>query len=82
MGPAGKGLVVISNIDGEIADGPVAGNLNAEIKDGLPHLTGDLALDAFDLQPVAAMLVGDQALQGTGRSWPTAPFRPAACTTR
>ena len=33
---------------GEIADGPVSGDVNAEIKDGVPHLTGDLALDAFD----------------------------------
>ena len=56
-------LLVVSNIQGEIADGPVSGNVNAAIKDGLPHLTGDLVMDAFDLEPLAAMLVGDQALQ-------------------
>ena len=73
-------LLVVSNIQGEIADGPVAGNVNAEMKDGMPHLTGDLAMDAFDLQPVAAMLVGDQALEGAEGSWPTAPFQPKVAT--
>ena len=33
------------------------------IKDGMPHLTGDLAIDALDLEPVAAMVVGEPALQ-------------------
>ena len=73
-------LLVVSDIQGEIADGPVAGNVNAELKDGLPHLTGDLAMDAFDLQPVAAMLVGDQALQGAEGNWPSAPFQAKVAT--
>ena len=75
-----NGLLVVSNIAGEIADGPVAGNVNAEIKDGLPHLSGDLAMDAFDLEPVAAMLVGEPALQGAEGDWPTAPFQAKVAT--
>ena len=75
-----NGLLVVSNIAGEIADGPVAGNVNAEIKDGMPHLSGDLAMDAFDLEPVAAMLVGEPALQGAEGDWPTAPFQAKVAT--
>ena len=75
-----KGLLVVSNIQGEIADGPVGGNVNAEMKDGLPHLTGDLAMDAFDLEPVAAMIVGEQALQGGEGNWPSAPFQAKVAT--
>ena len=71
-----KGLLVVSNIQGEIADGPVGGNVNAEMKDGLPYLTGDLAMDAFDLEPVAAMIVGEQALQGARATGRTRRSRP------
>ena len=59
----GSDLLVVGTLDGEIADGPVSGDINAEIKDGMPHLTGNLAIDAFDIEPVAAMVLGDAALQ-------------------
>ena len=75
-----KGVLAVSNIAGEISDGPVSGNVNAEIKDGLPHLTGNLAVDAFDAAPVAAMLVGEPALQGAAGSWPTVPFQAKVAT--
>jgi uncharacterized protein involved in outer membrane biogenesis len=71
-------LVVVSNIQGEIADGPVTGDINAEMKEGVPHLTGDLAIDAFDLVPVAAMVVGEEPLQPAEDGWPTVPFQSSA----
>jgi hypothetical protein len=74
----GKKLLVVSSIQGEIADGPVSGDVNAELEDGLPHVSGDLAIDAFNLEPVAAMIVGDQALQPAATGWPSAPFQPEA----
>ena len=43
------------------------------MKDGTPHLTGDLAIDAFDLEPLAAMVVGDAGTAAgaaaNGRRW-------------
>jgi uncharacterized protein involved in outer membrane biogenesis len=73
-----NGLMVLSKINGEIADGPISGDINAEMKDGRPHLTGDLALDAFDLDPLAAMVVGDQALQPAAGKWSSVAFQPQA----
>ena len=74
----GRGLLVVGKIQGEIADGPVSGDVNAEIKDGEPHLTGNLSLDAFDAAPVAAMVLGDASLQPAGDNWPTVPFQSKA----
>lgn len=74
----GKGLVVVSGIAGEIADGPVSGDVNAELADGVPHLSGDLSLAAVDLAPVAGMVVGDAALQLGQGAWPAVPFQPKA----
>lgn len=71
-------LLVLSGIDGEIADGPVSGDINAELKDGTPHLSGDLAIDAFDLQPAAAMVVGDAALEPAAGKWSSVAFQPQA----
>lgn len=74
----GNHLLVVSNINGEIADGPVSGDINAEMKEGMPHLTGALAMDAFDLAPIAAMVVGDAALQPADGAWPSVPFQSKA----
>lgn len=74
----GNRLLVVSNIEGEVADGPVSGDVNAELKDGVPHLTGGLAIDAFDLEPVAAMVVGDASLQPGEGTWPSVPFQSKA----
>jgi uncharacterized protein involved in outer membrane biogenesis len=73
-----NGLLVLSRIDGQVADGPVSGDINAEMKEGRPHLSGDLAIDAFDLEPLAAMVVGDQALQPAAGKWSSAAFQPQA----
>lgn len=72
------GLLVLSGLGGDIADTGVSGDINAQLRDGLPHLTGALALAAFDLAPVAELVTGAQALMADGEGWPDAPFAPAA----
>lgn len=67
------GLYLLSGIEGDVAQEPVRGDLNAELVDGLPHVTGSLSLRYFDLGIVAEMAVGADAL-ASGERWPTAPF--------
>ncbi|MEO3385537.1 AsmA-like C-terminal region-containing protein [Mesorhizobium sp. CAU 1741] len=67
------GLFVLSGIQGEVAQEPVSGDLNVQIVDSLPHVTGALALRYVDLGAVAEMAVGSEALVN-GERWPTAPF--------
>ncbi len=74
----GKGLLTFSRIDGSIGEGAVAGDVNAALKDGRPHLTGAVTLDTLDLVPVVAMVLGEAALVGDGESWPKTPFAGAA----
>ena len=72
------GLLVLSSLEGAIADVDVRGDINAQLVDGLPHLTGALALGMFDLAPVAEMAVGAPALSEAGDGgWPDAPFAQA-----
>ena len=71
----GNGLLVLSGLRGAINEGAVSGDINVDVKDGLPHLAGALALDELDLDPLAVSLFGDQSfLAGKGGGWPTAPF--------
>lgn len=70
----GNGLLVLSGLDGAVNEAAVSGDVNAELKDGQPHLSGALALDELDLGQFAAMLYGDAAFAGDGKGWPTTPF--------
>ncbi|WP_296745046.1 AsmA-like C-terminal region-containing protein [Mesorhizobium sp.] len=71
----GNGLLVLSSLSGAIDKAAVSGDVNVDIKDGLPHIAGALALDQLDLDPLAVSLFGDQSfLAGKGGGWPTAPF--------
>ncbi|RWB35858.1 MAG: AsmA protein, partial [Mesorhizobium sp.] len=70
----GNGLLVLSGLSGAINEAAVSGDVNFDVKDGLPHLAGALVLDELDLDPMAVALFGDQAFLGAGRAWPTAPF--------
>ena len=54
-----NGLIVLQGLTGTVNEGAVAGDINAAIKDGKPHLTGQLTLDELDLDPLAAMVLGD-----------------------
>ena len=74
-----NGLLVLSGLDGAVNEQAVSGDINAEMKDGRPYLTGALALDELNLDPVAAMLFGDAAFASADprdgmRGWPTAAF--------
>ncbi|CAH2408569.1 AsmA family protein [Mesorhizobium escarrei] len=70
----GNGLLVLSGLSGAINEAAVSGDVNIDVKDGLPHLAGALALDELDLDPMAVALFGDQAFLGSGKAWPAAPF--------
>lgn len=71
----GNGLLVLAGLDGTVAEGAVAGDVNVEVKEGVPHLAGQLALDDFDLYPLARMILGDETLESADKGWATAPFQ-------
>lgn len=70
----GNGLLVLSGLGGSINEAAVSGDINLDVKQGLPHLSGALALDELDLDPMAVALFGDQSFIASNGSWPTAPF--------
>ncbi|MGX5850985.1 AsmA family protein [Mesorhizobium sp. PL10] len=70
----GNGLLVLSGLSGSINEAEISGDVNADAKQGLPHLSGALALDELDLDPIAVALFGDQAFLASNANWPTAPF--------
>ncbi len=74
----GKGLLTFSRIDGSVGEGAVAGDINAALKDGGPHLTGAVTLDTLDLVPVVAMVLGEASLVDDGEGWPKSPFAGSA----
>ena len=74
----GAGLLVLSEIGGTIDDNTVAGDINADIREGTPNLTGAVSVDVFDLEPFAAMLLGDGVTVGEGGAWASEPFKPQA----
>src|SRR5690606_33847949 len=65
----GEGVLVLSNLGGEVAGSAVDGDLNAQLRDGLPHLTGALSLASFDLGPVAELAVGADAIAASADGW-------------
>lgn len=74
-----SGLLVLSGLRGEVAGSGFSGDVNAQLRDGLPHLTGALAFADFDLAPVAELVAGAQAFApGDDDSWPDAAFSSAA----
>ena len=75
------GLLVLSALRGEVVGATVSGDINARfrdgagLRDGLPHVTGALALGSLDLAPLAEMVVGAAALTPDEEGgWPDAPF--------
>lgn len=72
----GKQLLVLSALNGTVAEGAVSGDLNISIDQGLPKFTGALAVDTVDLTPLTAMVFGEAATapQDDG-SWPMAPLQ-------
>ena len=71
----GNGLLVLDTLDGKLNGGAVSGDVNLDVKGGLPHLSGALSLDDLDLDPMVTSLFGDSALASTGDgTWPSTPF--------
>ncbi len=65
---------MLDGLTGTVNEGAVAGDINAAVKDGKPHLTGQLTLDELNLEPLAAMVLGEAALESTGNGWSSVPF--------
>ncbi|WP_095202204.1 AsmA family protein [Mesorhizobium carmichaelinearum] len=61
QGDYGNGLLVLDNVGGAINEAAVSGDINVDVKDGVPHLAGALVLDELDLDPMAVALFGDSA---------------------
>ncbi|MER8373063.1 AsmA family protein [Mesorhizobium sp. M1406] len=80
QGDYGNGLLVLDELSGAINEAAVSGDVDVDVKDGVPHLAGALALDELDLDPMAVTLFGDSAFladkEGTDKSgaWPATPF--------
>ncbi|RWC29513.1 MAG: AsmA family protein [Mesorhizobium sp.] len=78
QGDYGNGLLVLDELSGAINEAAVSGDVNVDVKDGVPHLAGALALDELDLDPMAVALFGDSAFladkDDKGGVWPTTPF--------
>ena len=75
------GLLVLSGLNGTVNENAVSGDINAKLGEALPHLTGAVALDALDLERVAAVLFGEGSLAPNEEGgWPSVPFRPKSST--
>ena len=69
------GLIVLDGLKGTVNEGAVAGDINAAVKNGKPHLSGQLTLDELDLEPLAAMVLGEAAVESAGATWSEVPFQ-------
>ncbi|MFD2055622.1 AsmA family protein [Mesorhizobium calcicola] len=79
QGDYGNGLLVLGDLSGALNEAAVSGDVNVDVKDGVPYLAGALALDELDLDPMAVALFGDSAFLanksvGDKSGWPAAPF--------
>jgi len=74
------GLLVLADLSGTVNEGAVAGDINVALKGRKPHLTGQLTLDELNLEPFAAMVLGETALENAGGIWSSAPFSPKAAS--
>ena len=71
-------LLVVSDLSGTLAGTAVSGDVNAEMRDGLPHITGSLDLDALDLALAADAIFGSGSFEPGKAEWPQAAFEPKA----
>jgi hypothetical protein len=69
---------VLTELEGEAAGIRLGGELNAEMRDGLPHLSGEAYLSSLDMMLATEMLFGPAAHAANGAVWPTSPFLPNA----
>jgi len=74
-----KGLLVLEGISGTVAGSALTGDLNVAVESGAPKFTGALSVDTLDLTPLAALVLGEPALDARGDGgWPTTPFAEKA----
>jgi hypothetical protein len=78
-----EGLAVVSGLTGSIAGTELSGDINAEMRDGRPHLTGAVETRSVDLALAAEALFGEAAFDAVaptseGAGWPRVPFQPSA----
>jgi AsmA-like C-terminal region len=71
----GRGVLSLADLTGTVEEGAVDGDLRAELKEGMPHITGSLAADEIELGLLAGMVLGETALQHEGSPWPQAAFQ-------
>ncbi|WP_394893535.1 AsmA family protein [Mesorhizobium sp. AaZ16] len=69
-------LLVLAGLSGTLNENSVSGDVNAKVGNELPHLTGAVALDALDLEPAAAMVLGEGSIVAEHELWSSVPFRP------
>jgi uncharacterized protein involved in outer membrane biogenesis len=72
------GRLALTNLEGTINEGAVAGDIDAEMKEGVPHLLGRLVLDEIELSPAIAMVLGEKAIAPANGRWPSVPFQQKA----
>jgi len=72
------GRLALANLDGTVNEGAVAGSVEAETRNGAPHLSGELKLDEIELSPAIAMVLGESAIAPANGRWPSVPFQPKA----
>jgi len=71
----GEKLAVISDVTGQIAGSSLHGDLNAEMRNSIPHVTGELHLGTLDLALAVEMVTGSEALQPGEGTWPEASLQ-------
>lgn len=68
-------LLVLNGLSGTVGELSISGDINVDFAKRLPDLSGALALDVLDLEPLVASLFGAPSLTSAdGLSWPDAPF--------
>lgn len=73
------GLLVLADVTGAVDEEAVSGDVNAVVKDGKPHLTGHLNVDAISFDRFAAMVLGEAALASAeDGEWSSVPFQQKA----
>ena len=73
------GVLIASGLSGALGGNELAGDINATVRDGLPHFTGALRLEALDIGLLIATVLGEASMDmEAGGVWPRIPFEPAA----
>lgn len=73
------GVLIASGLQGTFADNAINGDINASVRDGLPHFSGAVNLNSLDLGLVVAAVLGEASMDmEAGGVWPRIPFEPSA----